>query len=90
MNKEFYKRIFLTVQKFISRNRLGFKKYDRTIHLGNDSYITIPTSKGDKIALSFHDEVSGFDFSDKKVRIIYDEGASHVVGTKLVQIHILK
>ena len=85
------KRIFLSLRKFITRNRHGFLKFDKTIHLGNEPYITIPTSNGDKIALSFCDaECEFFDFSDKKIRIIYDESATRVMGTKLVTIQILK
>ena len=76
-NKNLAKTVVLFIKKFITRDRLGFMKFEKIVHIGNESLVSIPTSSGKKIILSFTDHNFGFfDFSDKKVKITYNEGAS--------------
>ena len=71
------KNVFVFIKKFITRDRLGFMKFEKIVHIGNEPLVSIPTSSGKKIVLSFTDHNFGFfDFSDKKVKITYNEGAS--------------
>lgn len=75
------KNVFVSIKKhiesFITRDRLGFVEFEKTVHIGNEPMVSIPTSSGKKIVLNFTDHNFGFfDFSDKKVKIKYNEGAS--------------
>jgi len=76
-NRSLAKNVFVFIKKFITRDRLGFMKFEKIVHIGNEPLVSIPTSSGKKIILSFTDHnFEFFDFSDKKVKITYNEGAS--------------
>ena len=76
-DKNLAKTAVLFIKKFITRDRLGFIKFEKIVHIGNEPLVSIPTSSGKKIVLSFTDHNFGFfDFSDKKLKITYNEGTS--------------